>query len=69
MRVALTVQRNVRDDLALIRREGGSLGERLRRAPAAALFHLLQALGAALGSRSGALPAALRRLLSLERRA
>jgi rhamnosyltransferase len=66
LRVALSVQRNVRDDLAEV---GGSLGRRARWAPASVLFHLLQALGAVLGTRSARLPSALRRRLSLEGRA
>jgi glycosyltransferase involved in cell wall biosynthesis len=63
--MALTIQRKVRDDLA---DAGGSLWQRALWAPAAVLFHLLEAIGAALGSRSGSLPRGLRRKLSLEGR-
>jgi glycosyltransferase involved in cell wall biosynthesis len=59
VRIALTVQRNVRDDVRALGR---------RQAPASVVFHLMQSLGAALGARAVALPARARRALSLERR-
>ena len=68
LRSGLTVQRSVRDDLSLLRREGASPASLLRTAPAALAYHLLRAVGAALGSRAGSLPSTLRRACSLEGR-
>ena len=66
---ALGVQRAVRDDLSLARREGQSAVGRLTTAVASLRYHLLRAAGAALGSRSEGLPPALRSACSLEGRA
>jgi rhamnosyltransferase len=67
LRIALTVQRELRDDIGHARRERGgpSLGWTALRSLA---HHIARALGAALGSHAGRLPAALRRALSLEGR-
>jgi rhamnosyltransferase len=69
VRNALTVQRQVRDDLALLRREGAPAGMRLRALAASAAHHILRAAGAAAGSRARSLPPALREICSLEGRA
>jgi rhamnosyltransferase len=66
---ALGVQRAVRDDLGLARREGQRGMARARTAAASLRYHSLRAAGAALGSRSDRLPAALRQACSLEGRA
>ena len=66
---ALSVQRNVRDDLALVRREGASTMARARLMPRSARHHALRYAGAALGSRADRLPPSVRRACSLERRA
>jgi rhamnosyltransferase len=66
---ALGVQRAVRDDLSLARREGQRRPTRARTAAASLGYHFLRAAGAALGSRSERLPPALRQACSLEGRA
>jgi rhamnosyltransferase len=66
---ALGIQRAVRDDVALVRREGSEPAATLRTAAASVRHHSLRAAGAALGSRSQHLPRRLRRACSLERRA
>ncbi len=63
---ALSVQRAMRDDMALGRVEGQS---QLLTAAASLRHHSLRAAGAALGSRADRLPARVRRLCSLEGRA
>jgi glycosyltransferase involved in cell wall biosynthesis len=68
-RLALAVQRNVRDDLRWLRDEGEA-GVRLPRAAVRSLaHHTAREAGAALGSRADRLPATVRRACSLERRA
>jgi glycosyltransferase involved in cell wall biosynthesis len=68
VRMGLSLQREVRDDLGLVRAEGAH-GLRLARWTAASLrHHALRSVGAALGSRAERLPASLRRLGSLEGR-
>jgi len=68
VRAGLTVQRAVRDDLELLRREGVS-GTALAAGGAASLrHHAIRTAGAALGSRSESLPPWMRRRLSLEGR-
>lgn len=67
-RVALVVQREVRDDMALLRREGLPAGRRAAMLPRSMAHHAARTVGATLGSRADRLPARLRRLLSLERR-
>jgi glycosyltransferase involved in cell wall biosynthesis len=67
-RIALSVQRQVRDDLALTRRDDGDAGAVTRTALASLVHHLMRALGAALGSRAERMPGGLRGRLSLERR-
>jgi rhamnosyltransferase len=66
---ALGVQRAVRDDLSLARREGQRGPARARTAAASLGYHSLRAAGAALGSRAESLPPALRQAFSLEGRA
>jgi glycosyltransferase involved in cell wall biosynthesis len=65
LRIALAVQREVRDDLAFARRERGSP---LMTAPRSLAFHTARRVGAALGSRAERLPPRLRTACSLERR-
>jgi glycosyltransferase involved in cell wall biosynthesis len=67
-RTGLTLQREVRSDVALVKREGAPLRSRLRTAMASIRHHGLRLVGAALGSRSDRLPAGLRGRLSLEGR-
>ncbi len=67
-RGALVVQRHVRDDLALLRREGAPLGRRAALVPRSTAHHGARTLGELLGTRSDRLPARLRRALSLEGR-
>ncbi len=64
-RSALVVQRRVRDDLALARREGAS---RVALAPRSLAHHGARTLGEVLGSRADRLPEPVRRALSLEGR-
>ncbi len=66
--VALVVQREVRDDLGLLGREGAPLGRRLALAPRSLAHHSARTVGAALGARAQRLPRRLRRALSLEGR-
>jgi glycosyltransferase involved in cell wall biosynthesis len=68
LRAGLIVQRELRDDLALMRREGAPPARLAGGALQSARHHLLRTAGAALGSRAERLPAALRRALSLEGR-
>jgi rhamnosyltransferase len=65
LRPALVVQRRVRDDLALARREGAG---RAALAPRSLAHHGARTLGEVLGSRADRLPAGVRRALSLEGR-
>jgi glycosyltransferase involved in cell wall biosynthesis len=68
-RAALMIQRNVRDDVKMMRREGAS-GRALAADAAASLcHHAIRTAGAALGSRADSLPAWLRQRCSLEGRA
>jgi len=69
LRLGLVVQRQVRDDLDLLQREGASPGRRARLLPRSVAHHASRALGATLGSRADRLPARVRRVLSLEGRA
>lgn len=64
-RSALVVQRHVRDDLALARRQGTS---RVALAPRSLAHHGARTLGELLGSRADRLPERARRALSLEGR-
>jgi rhamnosyltransferase len=64
----LAVQRAVRDDLALARREGRPATTRLATAAASICHHCMRAAGAALGARAEGLPWGVRRVLSLEAR-
>ena len=66
---ALGVQRAVRDDVALARRDGCRGSRVLRIGTLSARHHLIRAAGAALGSRAEVLPPALCRACSLEGRA
>jgi rhamnosyltransferase len=67
--MALSVQRQVRDDIALARREGQSGSAALRVGAVSLRYHALRAIGATLGSRAERLPLRLARVCSLERRA
>jgi glycosyltransferase involved in cell wall biosynthesis len=67
-RVAMAVQRSVRDDVGLARRDGGGGRALLGTAAASLAYHLTRALGAALGSRAEHIPPRLRGALSLEGR-
>jgi glycosyltransferase involved in cell wall biosynthesis len=69
LRAMLTVQREVRDDLAFMRREGTAGAALACAGLESARHHALRVTGAALGSRAERLPARVRRSLSLERRA
>jgi glycosyltransferase involved in cell wall biosynthesis len=66
---ALGVQRAVRDDVTLARREGQTAASGVRTAGASLRYHALREVGAALGSRADRLPRPLTRACSLERRA
>lgn len=69
VRAGLTVQREVRDDLQLMRREG-TAGRALVPGAAASLrHHAIRTAGAAAGSHAERLPGWLRRRFSLEGRA
>ena len=68
LRLSLVVQREVRDDLGLLRREGVTRGRRAALLPRSVAHHAARALGATLGSRADRLPARVRRMLSLEGR-
>jgi len=68
LKMALVVQRETRDDLALARSEGLPLPRRAALLPQSLAHHLARSVGFALGSRADRLPAHLRRLLSLEGR-
>jgi len=61
----LVIQREVRDDLALVRSEGGP---RWSAAPRSLAHHTARGVGAALGGRADRIPERLRRFLSLEGR-
>jgi glycosyltransferase involved in cell wall biosynthesis len=69
VRATLLVQRSIRDDIALLRREDRRARALVMLAAASLRYHVLRAAGAALGSRAQRLPAAVRRVCSLERRA
>jgi rhamnosyltransferase len=64
-RIALAVQREVRDDVAFTRRENASGAAT---APRSLVFHTARRMGAALGSRAERLPPSVRRACSLESR-
>jgi glycosyltransferase involved in cell wall biosynthesis len=66
---ALGVQRAVRDDLALARREGQTAFDGIRTAGASLRYHALRAIGATLGSRADRLPRRMTQACSLEHRA
>lgn len=68
-RVALTVQRRVRDDLAYVRRGGATSAALVPMAARSLAHHVARESGAALGSRAERLPASVRRACSLEGRA
>jgi glycosyltransferase involved in cell wall biosynthesis len=68
LRAGLSLQREVRSDVALVKREGASLASQLRTSLASVRHHALRFAGAALGSRSDRLSPGLRRRLSLEGR-
>ena len=65
---ALGVQRAVRDDVALARREGRSGSNSLRVGALSFRHHAMRAVGATLGSRADILSPRLARVFSLERR-
>lgn len=67
-RNVLTVQRQVRDDFRLLRREGADGTQLLRGLIASSAYHAARASGAVLGSRADMLPPRLRALCSLEGR-
>jgi glycosyltransferase involved in cell wall biosynthesis len=67
--LALSVQRAVRDDVALGRREGQLGSAALRLGGLSLIHHALRAVGATLGSRADRLPPYVTRACSLERRA
>ena len=67
-RLALVVQRNVRDDLGLLRSQGLPVHRRAALVPRSTAHHLAKAVGAALGSRADRIPGRLTGMLSLERR-
>jgi hypothetical protein len=62
------VQREVRDDLGLLAREGAPPRRRAALLPRSVAHHAARAVGATLGSRADRLPARVRRALSLEGR-
>jgi glycosyltransferase involved in cell wall biosynthesis len=64
-RIALAVQREVRDDLNFVRAEGG---RPLRALPASLAHHCARRTGAATGSRAERMPPRVRKALSLEGR-
>ena len=64
----LTVQREVRDDLALLRSEGTDGKQLFRGVLASAAYHFARTGGAVLGSRADVLPARVRAVCSLEGR-
>lgn len=68
VRMGMVVQREVRDDLRLLEREGASPGRRAALVPRSVAHHAARALGATLGSRAGRLPPRVRSVLSLEGR-
>jgi rhamnosyltransferase len=69
VRAGLTVQREVRDDIQLMRREGATGRALVPGAAASLRHHAIRTAGAAAGSRAERLPAWLRRRCSLEGRA
>lgn len=69
LRLALDVQRRVRDDLRYVRRDGARGLGVIRTAAASLGHHTARVSGAALGSRAARLPAGIRRASSLEGRA
>jgi rhamnosyltransferase len=68
VRAGLTVQREVRDDVRLMRDEGLSGTALVAGTAASARHHAIRTAGAALGSRAESLPSWLRSRLSLEGR-
>lgn len=64
----LGVQRAVRDDVALARREDQTMTWAMCTGGASLRYHTVRAIGAALGSRAQRLPARVRKACSLERR-
>lgn len=68
VRVGLTVQRRVRDDLAYLRRNGTARAELLPAVARSLAHHVARESGAALGCRAERLPAPVRRAWSLEGR-
>jgi glycosyltransferase involved in cell wall biosynthesis len=68
IRTGLMVQREVRDDLQLMRREGVSGAALVADGAASFRHHAIRTAGAALGSRAEGLPPWIRRRLSLEGR-
>lgn len=68
VRLPWVVQREVRDDLAMLRGEGASLGGRAAVLPRSVAHHSVRTAGGALGARADRLPARARRILSLEGR-
>jgi GT2 family glycosyltransferase len=69
LRTLLGVQREVRDDLAVVRAHGGGPAALAREAPRSLRHWGVRAAGSAAGSRADRLPARLRSLASLEGRA
>jgi rhamnosyltransferase len=67
--MSLVVQREIRDDVELMRCEGGSGMALVRGAAQSLRHHAVRTTGAAVGSRAERLPAWLRRRCSLEGRA
>lgn len=67
-RLPLVVQREVRDDLAMVRDEGAPRGRRAAVFAHSFAHHSARTAGAALGARADRIPQRARRLLSLEGR-
>jgi glycosyltransferase involved in cell wall biosynthesis len=65
---ALAIQRNVRDDLGFMRRQGIWGWQLLRGACSSAAYQSARATGAMLGARANCLPPSVREVCSLERR-
>jgi glycosyltransferase involved in cell wall biosynthesis len=65
---ALSLQRNVRDDLRFMRGQGARGAELVRGLGASVAYHCSRELGAVLGARAEKLPAGVRAHLSLEGR-
>ena len=69
LKTLLTIQREVRDDVSLVRAGGGGPASLAREVPRSVRHWSVRAVGAALGSRADHLPPAIRERCSLERRA